>query len=401
MTPNAGRAAEAMPPSAPAPVAARVDGLLAALAAGLSGGDDIAEVLQAFLAPVIDLAGAQGGMVRMLSDDNTTMHVVGRQGLPAHACAGLAQTHRHCGVCGAAADDGAPHWNDRTSLPPLRRDPDTSAGSCEGSPGERILAVPLQHRGELLGVYNLVYDAQQPRPAATVLSLLRPVGDLLGLALHHARLERAQLRGAILQERQRLAAEVHDSLGQSLTFVKLRLPLLEDALDSGDAARARIYCQELRTEARQAHAALRGLLTDMRAPMDPQGLQHALQVSAEAFRRRAGTQLELVNELPQLELDPERESQVFHIVQEALNNVARHARAQHVRVHIAPAGTTDVQIQIEDDGSGLGPAAGEGAHYGMQIMAERARRIGGTLEVGARCGGGTCVSLAFPLQGVA
>ncbi|MDP1532642.1 MAG: ATP-binding protein, partial [Rubrivivax sp.] len=114
----------------------------------------------------------------------------------------------------------------------------------------------------------------------------------------------------------------------------------------------------------------------------------------------SGTELEFVNELPELKLEPEQEVQVFHIVQEALSNIARHAAARHARLHIARARRGEVQILIEDDGTGL-PAAtpGHGSHYGLEIMVERARHIGGSLAVGARSGGGTRVALAFPWRG--
>ncbi len=101
--------------------------------------------------------------------------------------------------------------------------------------------------------------------------------------------------------------------------------------------------------------------------------------------------------MPRLSLSPEGESQVFHTVQEALNNIARHAAARQAWLHMGSGGDGLVEIVVDDDGAGL-PAASPcgGAHYGMDIMRERARRIEGTLDVGARPGGGTRVRLVFP-----
>ena len=125
---------------------------------------------------------------------------------------------------------------------------------------------------------------------------------------------------------------------------------------------------------------------------------HALGASAENFRRSTGTELDFVNELPGLTLPAEQETQVFHIVQEALTNVARHAHAQHARLRIAAARPGEVEIVVEDDGAGLPPTVGGSTHYGMEIMVERARRLAGTLEVAARQGGGTRVRLTFPVH---
>jgi two-component system nitrate/nitrite sensor histidine kinase NarX len=227
---------------------------------------------------------------------------------------------------------------------------------------------------------------------------------LLGLALNNARLETEKLQARLAQERQRMAAEVHDSLAQSLAFVKMRMPLLEDALLGHEEARALKYCGDVRSAVSQAHASLRGILTHFRSPMDPQGLVHALEAAAGHFGESSGVELEFVNELPALKLGPEAEAQVFHIVREALSNVARHARARHAWLHLAAAPDGRIEIVVADDGAGLpvavpGGPAGGGSHYGLEIILERAQRLGGTLEIGRRDGGGTRVRLVFPAPG--
>lgn len=360
---------------------------LTQITAGLSAGGDLRALLQRLLEPLVRLAGAQGGAVRVLTDRGDQLRLVSSIGPTPQRCSGERQVDRHCGFCGAAADGLRVVWA-------------ADASPCHepaGAAARPMLTVPLQHRARVLGVYNLFY-ARGDEPAPDVLALLKSVGELLGLALDNARLEAEAFRATLAHERQMMAAEVHDSLAQSLAFVKMRMPLLQDAMRARDDARAQRYFDDVRGAVTQAHANLRGILTDLRAPMDPLGLGHALDASVESFRRSSATELDFVNELPGLQLDPGQEIQVFHIVQEALTNIVRHAAARHARLHIAPAPRGDVQIVIEDDGAGLPAAAGAGAHYGLEIMLERARHIGGSLEVGARSGGGTRVQLAFPLQ---
>lgn len=370
--------------------------ILAEITAGLSSGRDLHELLQRFLEPVVRLAGAQGGAVRVLSADDDRLHLVNEVGLSPRMCREERAVDRHCGHCGAAADGRRAVWAADLSVCHAH-----AAGAVlqAGASARRMLAVPLQHRGRLLGVYNLFFTADD-EPPPDVLALLKSVGDLLGLALDNARLEAENLQARLAQERQRMAAEVHDSLAQSLAYVKMRLPLLEDALRDHEQARALQYCGDVRGAVSRAHASLRGILTHFRSPMDPQGLLHALQSSARQFRDATGAALVFDNELPELHLGPEEEAQVFHIVQEALNNVARHAGARQARLHLGRAPHGLVEIAVEDDGAGL-PAdtAGGGSHYGLEIMLERARRLGGTLEVGPRAGGGTRVRLAFAAHG--
>ena len=367
--------------------------ILAEIAAGLATEDDLGLLLARFLGPIVQLAGAQAGAVRVLSDAGDRLQMVSGLGLPDGLCSREQAVDRHCGHCGAAADAQRLVWATDLSACAER-----SEGSYFGQGCQRLLAVPLQHRGRVLGVYNLFFgDAEEPGPE--VQAILRSVGELLGLALNNARLEQEHLRATLMKERQMMAAEVHDSLAQSLAFVRMRMPLLQDAMLAHDDSRAQRYCDDVRSAIGQAHASLRSIITHLRAPMDPQGLMHALSASADHFRRSTGAELDFVNEAPSLRLPPEQEAQVFHIVQEALTNVARHAGARHARLHISSAPGGLVQILVEDDGAGLPAVGGGGAHYGLEIMGERARRLGGTLEIGARVGGGTCVRLAFPVSG--
>lgn len=382
-----------LPPAEAPPVGE----LFAELTAGLAGGDDLEALLQRFLEPVLRLSGAKAGAVRVLSDDGTRMRLVGSIGLPQHLLAAEREVDRHCGVCGRAADEGLPAWTDDLQ-PCMKR----GTGEFFGHGFDRLMAVPLSHRDQVLGIYNLFFEPAAP-PRPDMAAVLRSVGELLGLALHHARLEREQLLAAVLHERQMLANEVHDAVAQTLVYMKMRLPLLHDALLQHDDARALKYHGDLRQAVNDAHASLREILTHFRTRMDPKGLQHALRELQAGYLDRHGIRLIIDNHAAQLNLSVEQEVQVFHIVQEALANVARHSRAGEAHVAVERVGG-ELRVVIEDDGAGL-PAAGvrgagaaaEGSHFGLEIMRERAQRLGGTLALQARDGGGTRVCLSIPI----
>lgn len=382
-----------LPPAEAPPVGE----LFAELTAGLAGGDDLEALLQRFLEPVLRLSGAKAGAVRVLSDDGTRMRLVGSIGLPQPLLAAERDVDRHCGVCGRAADEGLPAWTDDLQ-PCMKR----GTGEFFGHGFDRLMAVPLSHRDQVLGIYNLLFEPGAP-PRPDIAAVLRSVGELLGLALHHARLEREQLLAAVLHERQMLANEVHDAVAQTLVYMKMRLPLLHDALLQHDDARALKYHGDLRQAVSDAHASLREILTHFRTRMDPKGLQHALRELQAGYLDRHGIRLIIDNHAAQLNLSVEQEVQVFHIVQEALANVARHSRAGEAHVAVERVGG-ELRVVIEDDGAGL-PAAGvrgagaaaEGSHFGLEIMRERAQRLGGTLALQARDGGGTRVCLSIPI----
>ena len=374
-----------MPPALPAIPPLAHDPVPADPSAG--AGASLSALLRAFLAPLLPLVGAQGAMVRLLQDDDQ-LHLAGTLGAAATLCRGGAAVDRHCGYCGQATDTKAAVGSQQLSScrQPAARGP---------APAQRLQAMPLLHQGRVSGVCTLFFtDSAEPSPER--IGLLNAAADLLGLALAQDRLEAQQLDASLQNERLMLAADVHDGVAQSLSFVKLRLPLLQDAMRSGDLARAQQYLDEVADAASQAQASLRCILTQMRAPMDPLGLMHALDASAKAFRQCCPTRLEVDNRLPGLTLSAEYEAQVFHLVQEALTNVVRHAAADQawLRIHSARPGW--VEVLVDDDGAGLAPATSSGNHHGMAIMQDRAHRVGGTLSVGARPGGGTRVKLVFP-----
>lgn len=389
-------------PSGSPPVEAKLDsgGLLAGITTGLAAGNDLQGLLARFMPPLIELAHADAGAVRVLDDAGRQMLLMASQGLPDEVQRAESTVAGACGVCGRAALGDVPIWADDLGECARR-----SEGQYFGSGCRRMLAVPLTHRGRTLGVCNLFYgDGHEPPPDS--LALLSSVGALLGLALAHARLERENLNAMVLQERQAIAADVHDSIGQSLAFVKMRLPLLHDAIEAGDAHEAGRYFEDVRKAVGQAHASLRGILAQFRASPDPLGLAHALEVSGAMFREACTAQLQVRDELPAGLLSPTQQHQVAQVVQEALLNVARHARARRAWVHLGVAPGPAVELLVQDDGVGppptaldappAGPApAATGGHYGLHIMRERARRLGGTLSITARPGGGTCVRLIF------
>ncbi len=373
-----------------------VTDIFAEITAGLADGQQLEALLRQFLGPIVRLAGAQAGLVRTLSDDGEHMRLVGDLGLPEAVRLAEQSVDRHCGTCGIAADHDTLTWS-RDVHNCARQNND---GQYFGHDCKRMLAVPLRHRGRLLGLYNLFFDSDVEL-GPDILAVLRSIGELLGLALHNARLERETLCATVMNERRFLASEVHDTVAQNLAYVNMRLPLLQDAMLRHDDDLSGRYLTDVKQAVGSIQANLREILVNFRVPMDPQGLLHGLRDVVDAFGRRAGIPLDFRCEVSDLGLSVEQEVQVFHIVQEALANVCRHARASRAWLTIT-RGEGGTEVLVEDDGQGLlPPGAGEhdgGAHFGLGIMRERAQRLGGQVETLLRPGGGTRVRLTVPIQ---
>lgn len=364
--------------------------ILSEIATGLSTESDLEALLERFLGTMIRLAGADAGAVRVLTEDGAHMRLVGALGLPAEVLEHERYIELECGICGEAARDHA--CRDSTDL---KRCSDRTSLGYFGSNCRRIVAVPLRYQGKTLGVYNLFLSTDTPVPEEVSL-LFHSIGEHLGMALENARLTRENLRATLTTERQMLANELHDSLAQTMAYMKMRLSLLREALEQEDKLRADKYLNDVSQALGSAYAGLRDLLTHFRNRMDPRGLLPALQEIADGFPDRTGIALRFSNRVPDLNLTPDQEIQAFHIVQEALANIGKHSRARHVELEIGVAGP-DYLITIADDGIGIPPESGNaGAHFGLSIMRERAQLLGGTVAIENRPEGGTRIRLAFP-----
>jgi two-component system nitrate/nitrite sensor histidine kinase NarX len=371
-----------------------VANLFAEITAGLADGRQLETLLRQFLGPIVSLAGAQAGLVRILSEDGQHMRLVGDLGLPPEVRLAELSVDRHCGTCGVAADQDALTW--AVDLQPCARH--TKQGSYFSERCKRMLAVPLRHRERLLGVYNLFFE-QEGDLGPDILAVLRSIGELLGLALHNAQLEREHLCATVMSERKFLASEVHDSIAQTLVYVNMRLPLLQDAMLRHDDSLSFRYFSDVEQAVGSIHADLREIMVNFRTPMAPHGLLPALQELSETFRQRSGIRVAIDSNATDLGLSVEQEVQIFHIVQEALANVARHAKARHAWLSLDQQ-EGRLEVRVRDDG--LGPvtaSADDGqSHFGLGIMRERAQRLGGEVDIGPHADGGTQVRLTLPLE---
>lgn len=376
--------------------------LLQELTADLGTPANMEPLLARFLSAIIALAGAQAGAVRVVTDDGKFLRLVAQQGLSDQVLVTERLVERHCGICGMASSSDVLLWvSDLASC--------AKHGSSVyfGTQCKSMLAMSLPHNQQILGVYNLFFD-NTTRIEPSVQTLLRLVGQLLGLSLHNARLERERLRLTVMKERQEMVNEVHDALAQTLAYARMRLPLLSDAIHAHDEAQALKYFSDLKSAVTEVHDNLREVMTYFRTRMDPLGLMHALTTIAESFFSRNAISLEICNTLPNLNLSDEQEVQVFYIIQEALANIAKHSMARHAQVRISQT-MQHLEFVIEDDGLGMDePDVSTivtsarplvpSTHFGLDIMQSRARRLGGQLEVGSKDGIGTRVRLCIALD---
>lgn len=267
-----------------------------------------------------------------------------------------------------------------------------------GQPMEMIV-VPLKYREKIVGVYNLFTKAPDFVLREDISDLLTSISRHLGMAVEKTRLDTEAHRLSIMQERNMLAHELHDSLAQSLASLRMQVKMLDETLTTSDDVGARREVAQIKKGMDDAYTELRQLLLHCRAPMDERGLVPAIEDLVERFRRETGVATFLQKESLDFRLPPELEVHVLHIVQESLANVRKYSKARTVRVLLNGDKLGNHQVLIEDDGIGIVPRQEEsirGEHLGIAIMHERAAHLGGTLSIESEPGEGTRVLLRFP-----
>jgi two-component system, NarL family, nitrate/nitrite sensor histidine kinase NarX len=226
--------------------------------------------------------------------------------------------------------------------------------------------------------------------------LLGSLAALIGTALSQHQRQREGRRLSLHEERGIIARELHDSLAQSLSYLKIQAARLDILLrTSAEPERTRAVLAELREGISSAYRQLRELLSTFRLKMDDRGLSAALEATVAEYSERSTTEIRLENRLPTLLLSPNEEIHVLQIVREALSNVIQHAGARRAMLRLAASGPA-ILVTLEDDGRGMDPGAPRPGHYGLHIMRERAASLGGAIEVSAGSQGGTRVRLTFP-----
>src|SRR3954463_13362848 len=298
----------------------------------------------------------------------------------------LPRTH---GMLGAMLESPQPHLTDD-----ITQDPRFRGWWPRAHPMMRsFLGVPIVTRGEVLGAVYLTEKEDGSMFSAADQRLIELLAAHAAIAIENARLHERSRELSIIEERNRLARELHDSVTQRLFGVALAAEsastLLERDREAAAAEIARVG--EL---ARAAMEELRAVVFELQpGSLEAEGLATVLRKHVDVLRKVSGPRIELrVGEVSRLEPGPA--TQVLRIAQEALGNALRHAEASRIDVRL-DSSADRLTLRVTDDGRGFDPAAARGQRLGLTSMEERATELGGTLSVSSGASG-TTVRLEVP-----
>jgi signal transduction histidine kinase len=284
-------------------------------------------------------------------------------------------------------------------LPAVLDEPSVTSGGVQlrgfASGYGAMLAVPLAVKEERYGALALYFRESRDFSADDI-DLASAFADQTALALENARLRVQAEQAAAVEERQRLARELHDAVTQTLFSASLVADVVPELWDvDPDEARRRL--EQLRRLTRGALAEMRLLLVELRPHvLADLSLTDLLRQLADAAAGSTGADVDVRFEGPSpMRLPPDVHVALYRIAQEALNNISKHASASNVSLTLRHQPDCDIILEISDDGRGFDPAVVAPGHLGLGIMRERAQDIGAAFKVESRAGKGTRIEIVW------
>lgn len=377
------------------------------VADALSEAVELPELLGQGLERAVRALGLDGGQIHLISEGREkVLHLSQIFGPDSHHW--LQENTIRVGecICGQVAQDGEPVVVDDAGS-----DPRIVGRACAAGGTPSIASVPLRTRGGTVGVLT-VRSCNPHHFLLQDVALLTSVANFLAAAIENARI-RAEMQGriteltakvrklAILQERERISREMHDGLAQTLGLLNVQIEMAKGAVAAGRWQDASDELAQLDHSISAANLEVREALTNLRntTPRGEEfvaGLQNVLADFQVKYQVR--TRLVANNGGSAVCFPPLVELEIQRVIQEALTNVRRHARANHLEVHVEQADDS-WQVTVADDGLGFDVdrlQANGGHRYGLITMRERIEGLGGDLAIESRPGQGTRVRIQVP-----
>jgi two-component system NarL family sensor kinase len=367
--------------------------ILNAFAQALNRSVDLDQALRSALAQVAELLDLDTGWIWLLHEETGEPYLAAAQNLPPALADNPRRMEGRCYCLDTyqAGDlEGAANVNVVTCS--------RLYGLVDGTDGLRYHAsIPLYAHAKKLGVLN-VASADWRELSPEDLRLLYTVGDLLSIAVERARLFARSAQLGAAEERNRLAREIHDTLAQGLSAIALQLETADALLEAGadPQAAALAVRRALGLTRTNLEEARRSVLDLRAAPLQDRSLAEALSTLVEQAAQK-GLQVAFEEAGGHRPLPVRVEVGLFRIAQEALANVVRHAAAGHATLRLLTT-PEEIQLTVEDDGQGFDVDRVPGDRYGLVGLNERARLLGGRVELESSPGEGTRVRVLVPLE---
>ncbi len=349
------------------------------------------DVFQALCDVAVDVLGVSKCMVTTIHDTTGRYTTRASRGVSQTALAQMARVRdRQPRVVLGSMTTPIVTPDARAALPEM-------AGIFEMEGIISTMDVPIRIEGQVRGDFALAYTRRH-QPGADEQRLFQALADRAAIAIQNAELYERSQQVASLEERQRLARELHDSVSQALYGIALGARTARTQLDR-DPVKAVEPVEYVLQLAEAGLAEMRALIFELRPEsLQTEGLVAAIEKHVASTKARYG--LEVNAQLgvePDVRLDVKEA--LYRVTQEALHNIVKHAQARHVDVRLATA-HGDITLEVSDDGRGFDPQGSYPGHVGLHSMRERVEKLHGTIGIESAPGAGSKVKVRIPLNGV-
>lgn len=346
----------------------------------------LSDILHVFLEKILGHLNVAGGIIRLYEEDGS---------LTMAADVGLEESFKlnvlssECNCVTSAPTNQLDPWG------VVERSADLSLDKCANCQFKSATEIPISFKVKDLGVITLFHEGDR-KFTSTEKRLIESLNNHLGAAIEYYNLNAKTRHLAIIEERNMLASELHDSIAQSLSYLKIQGGLLEDSLIANNMDQAYDDLAQIRVGIEESIQVIRELLVHFRTKIESEGLEATFKKFIAKFQKETGIEaiLNFKCELPLF--SPGDEVHVFHIVQEAFANARKYANATKIEISIFVSDKFEVIIKDNGQGFDLEEVKNKGSsHVGMDIMQERASRLGGKLNIESSAGAGTSVRLTI------
>lgn len=353
----------------------------------------IEDLAQQFALKISRIAGADAAAVRLAAEDGERLLMLGQHRLPASMVLAEGCVRRGECACGEHLETAT-----GARVIPIRTLGERQLKHCEAAGYLTVVAIPMRTPNRTVGEVELFYYGER-MISDEERHLFDALAGQVATQLDNLRLAARDREMAVSEERNLMAQELHDSIAQSLAFLKIQVQLLRRAIKEGRPSEVEASLAEIDAGVRESYADVRELLLHFRTRPGHEDIAHALRVTLSKFELQSGLSTRLTMAGQGVPLPPDQQVQVLHVLQEALSNVRKHAGASAVELRVTQS--PQWRFEVRDDGAGFDALAGhfDETHVGLHIMRERAQRIGAELQVSSQAGQGTQICLTLPAQG--
>jgi len=348
-------------------------------------------MLERCLTQILGALEGNAGLIFLRNDPDQTFTLTTQQSIPPQLVPQVEALLRDHGILAGVADTGGPmiipNLGDQPGFPP-----ELASNSMASYAG-----APIRAAGDIIGILNILGQSTR-RYNIEELALLASVADQIGVAVENVRLRMQAEEAAVLEERERLARELHDSVTQSLYSLTLFTEGSLELAKNGEIELVKHNLTRIGETAQQALKEMRLMVYELR-PLDleREGLVGALHQRLATVEKRAGVNARLVAE-ELIQLPPAVEKELYRITQEALNNILKHAEATFVTVYLRVV-EEHLELEIVDNGQGFDlEKADKTGGLGLRSMRERIDKLGGSLNIHSAPNKGTIVHVQVKIE---